>query len=145
MPDTITPPSIPTAPVTPAVLDGLRAIVGDKGLILDEQGKEPFVRDWRGTLVGTAAVVVRPGTTEEVSRVVKLCHEHGIAIVPQGGNTGLMGGATPWPTHAGILLSLGRMNKVIEVDPVGYSMTVEAGCVLQNLQETAASRHRFLP
>ena len=95
MPDTATPPSIPTVPVTPAVLDGLRAIVGDKGLILDDQGKQPFVRDWRGTLVGTAAVVVRPANTEEVSKVVKLCFDNGIAIVPQGGNTGLMGGATP--------------------------------------------------
>src|SRR5262245_9647407 len=145
MPDTIAPPSIPTVPVTPAVLDGLRAIVGEKGLILDEPGKEPFVRDWRGTLVGNAAVVVRPANTDEVSKVVKLCHDNGIAIVPQGGNTGLMGGATPWPTHAGILLSLGRMNKVIEVDAVGYSMTVEAGCVLQTLQETAASHDRFFP
>ena len=145
MPDTVVPPNIPTVPVTPAVLDRLRAIVGDRGLILDDQGKEPFVRDWRGTLVGSAAVVVRPGTTEEVSKVVKLCHEHGIAIVPQGGNTGLMGGATPYPTHSGIVLSLGRMNKVIEVDPVGYSMTVEAGCILQTLQETAASHDRFFP
>ncbi|WP_422000218.1 FAD-binding oxidoreductase [Reyranella sp.] len=145
MPDTLTPPNIPTAPVTPAILDGLRAVVGDKGLILDEPGKEPFVRDWRGTLVGSAAVVVRPATTEEVSGVVKLCHEHGIAIVPQGGNTGLMGGATPWPTHSGIVLSLGRMNKVIEVDPVGYAMTVEAGCILQTLQETAAAHDRFFP
>ena len=145
MPDTLVPPSIPTVPVTPAVLDGLRAIVGDKGLILDDQGKEPFVRDWRGTLVGTAAVVVRPGTTEEVSKVVKLCHDNGIAIVPQAGNTGLMGGATPYPSHTGIVLSVGRMNKVLNVDPVGYSMTVEAGCILQTLQETAAEHDRFLP
>ena len=145
MPDTVVPPSIPTVPVTPAILDGLRAIVGDKGLILDDQGKEPFVRDWRGTTVGNAAVVVRPGTTEEVSNVVKLCFDNGVAIVPQGGNTGLMGGATPWPDHSGILLSLGRMNKVIEVDTVGYSMTVEAGCVLQTLQETAANHDRFFP
>lgn len=146
MPDTFAaPPLIPTVPVTPAVLEGLRAVVGEKGLILDDQGKEPFVRDWRGTLLGTAAVVVRPGTTEEVSRVVKLCFDQGIAIVPQGGNTGLMGGATPWPTHSGIVLSLGRMNKVIEVDPVGYSMTVEAGCILQTLQERAASHDRFFP
>ena len=145
MPDTVIAPVIPTVPVTPAVLEALRAIVGEKGLILDEQGKQPFVTDWRGTNVGTAAVVVRPANTEEVSKVVKLCFDNGIAIVPQGGNTGLMGGATPWPTHAGILLSLGRMNRVIEVDPVGYSMTVEAGCVLQTLQETAAAHDRFFP
>jgi FAD/FMN-containing dehydrogenase len=144
MPDTAI-PVIPTVPVTPAVLDGLRAIVGERGLILDDHGKQPFVTDWRGSLVGSAAVVVRPANTDEVSKVVKLCFDNGIAIVPQGGNTGLMGGATPWPTHSGILLSLGRMNHVIEVDPVGYSMTVEAGCILQILQETAASHDRFFP
>ncbi len=144
MPDTAL-PTIPTVPVTPAVLEALRSIVGDKGLILDDRGKQPFVTDWRGSIVGTAAVVVRPADTEEVSKVVKLCHEHGIAIVPQAGNTGLMGGATPYPNHAGILLSVGRMNKVVEIDPVGYSMTVEAGCVLQTLQETAAAHDRFFP
>ena len=145
MPDTVIPPVIPTAPVTPALLEALRAIVGDKGLIQDEPGKQPFVTDWRGSIVGNAAVVVRPATVEEVSKVVKLCYDNGIAIVPQAGNTGLMGGATPYPSHTGIVLSVGRMNKVLNVDPVGYSMTVEAGCILQTLQETAASHDRFLP
>ena len=145
MPDTALPPQIPTTPVTPALLEALRAIVGDKGLIQDEPGKQPFVTDWRGSLVGNAAVVARPATVEEVSKVVKLCHDNGIAIVPQAGNTGLMGGATPYPSHTGIVLSVGRMNKVLNVDPVGYSMTVEAGCILQTLQETAAEHDRFLP
>jgi FAD/FMN-containing dehydrogenase len=145
MPDTIVAPSIPTTPVTPSILEDLRAIVGDKGLILDQQGKQPYVTDWRGSTVGAAAVVVRPADTDEVSKVVKLCHDNDIAIVPQAGNTGLMGGATPWPHHTGILLSVGRMNHVLDVDPVGYSMTVEAGCILQTLQETAASHDRFLP
>src|SRR5260370_19805325 len=145
MPDNVIQPPIPTRPVTAAVMDALRAIVGDKGLILDDQGKEPFVTDWRHSRIGTASVVVRPASVEETSKVVKLCYEHGIAIVPQAGNTGLMGGATPWPTHQGILLSVGRMNKVLEVDPVGYSMTVEAGCILQTLQETAAAHDRFFP
>ena len=74
MPDTLAPPSIPTVPVTPAVLDGLRAIVGDKGLILDDQGKEPFVRDWRGTVVGTAAVTGTVGMLggAKVSGIVPL-------------------------------------------------------------------------
>src|ERR1051325_1365460 len=102
MPDTFAPPRIPTVPAAPAVLGGPSASVGERGLILDDQGKEPFVRDWRGTLVGTAAVVVRPANTEEVSKVVKLCYDHGIAIVPQDGNTGLMGGATSSPTPSGI-------------------------------------------
>jgi FAD/FMN-containing dehydrogenase len=147
MPEAVFPvaPPIPTAPVTSAIVDALRAIVGDKGLIVDEHGKQPFVTDWRGLLVGQAAVVVRPANTEEVSEVVRLCHANGIAIVPQGGNTGLMGGATPWPMHSGILLSLGRMNHVLDVDAIGYSMTVEAGCILQTLQETAAKHDRLFP
>ena len=139
------PPVIPTAPLTAEMRDALRAIVGEKGLIEDEHDKQPFVTDWRGLLVGSAGAVIRPGSTEEVSSVVRLCHEQGVAIVPQGGNTGLMGGATPWPAHTGIVLSLGRMNRILDVDPVGYSMTVEAGCVLQTLQETASEHDRFLP
>src|SRR5262249_18810531 len=145
MPDNVIRPPIPTTPVTPAVMVALRAIVGERGMVADEQDKQRFVTDWRGSRIGTASVVVRTASVEETSKVVKLCFDHGIAIVPQGGNTGLMGGATPWPTHQGILLSVGRMNKVLEVDPVGYTMTVEAGCVLQTLQETAASHDRFFP
>src|ERR1700751_3310881 len=145
MPDNVIQPPIPTTPVTPAVMDALRAIVGDRGLITGEQDKQTFVTDWRGSRIGTAAGVGRAATGEETSKVVKLCYDHGIAIVPQAGNTGLMGGATPWPTHQGIVLSVGRMNKVLEVDPVGYSMTVEAGCILQTLQETAAAHDRFFP
>ena len=145
MPDNVIQPQIPTVPVTPALMAALRAIVGEKGLITDEQGKQPFVTDWRGSTVGAASVVVRPANTEEVSKVVKLCFDNGIAIVPQGGNTGLTGAATPWPNHSGIVLSLGRMNRVLDVDPVGYSMTVETGCVLQILQETAARHDRFFP
>src|SRR4051812_11027645 len=138
-------PSIPNVPVTAGILDALREIVGDKGLILDEHDKQPFVTVWGGSRVGGAAAVLRPANTEEVSKVVKLCYDNGIAIVPQGGNTGLMGGATPWPAHCGILLSLGRMNHVINVDPIGYTMTVEAGCILQTIQDTAADHDRFFP
>jgi len=138
-------PDIPTTPLTARIRDALRAIVGEKGLIEDAHGMQPYVTDWRGLLVGSAGAVVRPGSTAEVSEIVRLCHEHGVAIVPQGGNTGLMGGATPWPAHTGIVLSLGRMNRVLEIDPVGYAMTVEAGCVLQTLQEAASRHDRFLP
>jgi FAD/FMN-containing dehydrogenase len=97
MPDTIVQPQIPTAPVTSDILDRLRAIVGDKGLIVDEQDKKPFVTDWRGSRAGSADVVVRPASVEETSKVVKLCADNGIAIVPQAGNTGLMGGAPAIP------------------------------------------------
>ncbi|MBR0800429.1 FAD-binding oxidoreductase [Bradyrhizobium jicamae] len=138
-------PPMPTAPVTPALLDALRSIVGDKGLILDEHEKQPFLTDWRGALTGQAGAVVRPADTNEVSKVVRLCHENGVALVPQGGNTGLVGGGTPWPTHQGIVLSLGRMNRVLAIDPIGYSITVEAGCLLEKVREIAADHDRLFP
>lgn len=138
-------PAIPTTPVTDAFMAELRAIVGERGLVTDGDDMRQFVTDWRGTLIGNAAVVVRPGSTEEVAAVVRLCQAEGVAIVPQGGNTGLMGGATPYPDHAGILLSLGRMNRVLEVDAAGSTMTVEAGCILQSLQDLAAAHDRLLP
>src|SRR5260370_7454365 len=111
MPDTAI-PVIPTVPVTPAVLDALRSIVGDKGLILDDPGKQPFVTDWRASLVGSAAVVVRPANTDEVSKDVKLCFHNGIPIAPQRGNTGLMCGATPYPTHPPTLLPLAPLTLI---------------------------------
>ncbi len=145
MPDTCDHSDNPDGPVTPAILEALRAIVGDKGLIADDQGKQPFVTDWRGSIVGNAggrgAAGQRRGSLEGREALLRQRHRHRA----QAGNTGLMGGATPWPSHTGIVLSVGRMNKVLNVDPVGYSMTVEAGCVLQTLQETAASHDRFFP
>ena len=141
----VTAPVIPINPVSAELLEQIRAIVGDRGLVTDAAGMAPFVTDWSGQRHGGAGLVVRPGSTDEVAGVVKLCNRNNVAIVPQGGNTGLMGGATPWPAHTGIVLSLGRMNRVIEVDAEGFTMTVEAGCVLQTLQELAASHDRLLP
>ena len=123
----------------------LRAIVGDKGLILDDQGKHPFLTDWRENYLGSALAIVRPGSTEEVAAVVKLCAAEGVAIVPQGGNTGMSGGATPQEDGREIVLSLTRMNRILEIDKVGYTMTVEAGVVLKTIQEAAAESDRLFP
>src|SRR5471032_853172 len=123
----------------------LRAIVGDKGLILDEKDKHPFLTDWRENYLGAALAIVRPTTTEEVAAVVKLCAAEKVAICPQGGNTGMSGGATPQEDGSEIVLSLTRMNKILEVDQVGYSMTVEAGVILKTIQETAAENDRLFP
>ena len=123
----------------------LRAIVGDKGLILDDGDKRPFLSDWRENYLGKALAIVRPGSTEEVSRVVKLCAAEKVAIVPQGGNTGMSGGATPQEDGREIVLSLTRMNRILEVDRVGYTMTVEAGVVLKTIQEKAADNDRLFP
>jgi FAD/FMN-containing dehydrogenase len=88
--------------------------------------------------------VVRPLSTQEVSQVVKICAVHKIAIVPQGGNTSYMGGAVPH-TENEIILSLGRMDKVREINARDFTMTVDAGCILQNLQEAAAPKNCLLP
>jgi FAD/FMN-containing dehydrogenase len=126
-------------------VEKLRAIVGDKGLITDDAGKHPYLTDWRDNYLGTALAVVRPGSTEEVAGVVKLCAAAGVAIVPQGGNTGLVGGGMPHEDGREIVLSLTRMNRILEIDEIGYSMTVEAGVILKTIQETAAAHDRLFP
>src|SRR5690349_2485159 len=123
----------------------LRSIVGDKGLITDDQGKHPYLTDWRENYLGSALAIVRPATTEEVAAVVKLCSAEKVAIVPQGGNTGMSGGATPDEDGREIVLSLTRMNRILEIDKVGYTMTVEAGVVLKTIQEAAADADRLFP
>ena len=126
-------------------VEKLRAIVGDKGLITDEAGKHPYLTDWRDNYLGTALAVVRPASTEEVAGVVRLCAAEKVAIVPQGGNTGLVGGGMPHEDGREIVLSLNRMNRIVEIDEIGYSMTVEAGVILKTIQETAAAHDRLFP
>jgi FAD/FMN-containing dehydrogenase len=126
-------------------VEKLRALVGDKGLITDDAGKHPYLTDWRDNYLGTALAVVRPATTEEVAGVVKLCAAEKVAIVPQGGNTGLVGGGMPHEDGREIVLSLTRMNRILEIDCIGYSMTVEAGVILRTIQETAAAHDRLFP
>ncbi len=115
-------------------IEELAAIVGREGLLLDEGEQAPFLEERRGLFRGHCLAVVRPASTAEVAAVVKCCNKYSQPITPQSGNTGLCGGAVP---DGGILLNLGRMNKVRELDRIGGTMTVEAGCVLSDLQKTA--------
>ena len=126
-------------------VEKLRVLVGDKGLITDDADKHPYLTDWRDNYLGTALAVVRPASTEEVAGVVKLCAAERVAIVPQGGNTGLVGGGMPHENGREIVLSLTRMNRILAVDEIGYSMTVEAGVILKTIQETAAAHDRLFP
>ncbi|HEY6983932.1 FAD-binding oxidoreductase [Reyranella sp.] len=126
-------------------VEKLRSVVGDKGLVTDARARHPYLTDWRENYLGTALAVVRPATTEEVAAVVKVCAAEKVAIVPQGGNTGFMGGATPDESGREIVLSLARMSRILEVDTIGYSMTVEAGVVLKTIQEEAAAHDRLFP
>ena len=93
-------------------VEKLRAIVGDKGLIVDEQGKHSYVTDWRESFVGNALAVVRPANTQEVADVVRLCAAEKVSVVPQGGNTGLVGGGIPQEKGREIVLSLNRMTRI---------------------------------
>src|SRR5262245_20704844 len=104
-------------------LDKLRAIVGERGLIADDAGKHPYLTDGRENYLGMALAVVRRVSSAEVAAVVRLCAAEKIAIVPQGGNTVMMGGGTPRRDGREIVLSLGRMNRIMEVDAIGYTMT----------------------
>ncbi len=127
-----------------AALARIREAVGPKGWV-DAQDAAPYLTDWRGLYHGRAAAVVRPGSTAEVAAVVRLCHEAGIAVVPQGGNTGLVGGGVPHEDGREILLSTDRLTRIRELDPLDSTVTVEAGVVLQQIQEAAAEADRLFP
>jgi FAD/FMN-containing dehydrogenase len=128
--------------VTADLAARLRDVVGPAGLVDDPAG---FLTDWRGAYSGTAAAVVRPGSTEEVAAVVGLCRELGVAVVPQGGNTGLCGGAVPDASGRQVVLSLTRMRRIRDLDAVNATITVEAGVVLRTVQEAAAAAGRLFP
>lgn len=132
-------------PVPAALLDRIRRAVGEKGCITDPEAMRPHLVEWRDLFVGATPMVVRPASTAEVAAVVRLCAEYGVPLVPQGGNTSLCGGSVPLEHGGEIVLSLGRMNRILELDPLNYTMTVEAGCILQNLQQAAAEADRLFP
>ena len=127
------------------IIAALHAIVGDAGLKTGDTDTESFLTDWHGQYRGRSLAVVMPETTEQVSQVMALADAHDIVVVPQGGNTGFMGGATPDDAGNSILLSLRRMNRIREIDANNMSMTVEAGCVLQTLHDTTEKQGLYFP
>ena len=127
------------------IIAALHAIVGDAGLKTGDTDTESFLTDWHGQYRGRSLAVVMPETTEQVSQVMALADAHDIVVVPQGGNTGFMGGATPDDSGNSILLSLRRMNRIREIDATNMSMTVEAGCVLQTLHDTTEKQGLYFP
>ena len=126
------------------LLDTLRATVG-AAQVLTEGDLSAWERDWRRRWHGKALAVVRPGSTAEMAAVVKACAAHRVAIVPQGGNTGLVGGGVPDGSGTQVLLSLLRMNKLRSIDEANLTLTAEAGCVLQAVQQAAAARGLLFP
>ena len=129
-----------------AVLAELTDILGEAGLITDEKDMEPFLYDWWGKCKGKTLAIARPADASQVAAVVKLCARERIAIVPQGGNTGLCGGATPRPEDGPCLVvCLTRMNRVRALDPYNQTMTVDAGCTLAMVQAAAQEADRLFP
>jgi FAD/FMN-containing dehydrogenase len=131
--------------VTADLIGRLRHLVGPTGVISDPDEMAGYLTDWRNAYAGTAAAVVRPGNTEEVAAVVALCCEAVVAVVPQGGNTGLCGGAVPDSSGRQVVLSLTRMRRIRDLDVANQTITVEAGAVLQSVQEAAAAAGRLFP
>ncbi|MEO1193869.1 MAG: FAD-binding oxidoreductase [Pseudomonadota bacterium] len=128
--------------MTNAFLDSLQERLGPKGLKRDRDSLDPHLHDERGRFHGHALALALPATTEEVAATVALAAEAGVPIVPQGGNTGLCGGATPF---GGLLLGLSRMKAIRACDPANFTLTAEAGCTLQQVQEAAAAVDRLFP
>jgi FAD/FMN-containing dehydrogenase len=137
-------PSSPQPPVSD-LRDRIAAVVGPNGIITDPREQEGYVVDWRKLYRGATPAVVRPGSTAEVAAVVGICAETRTSIVPQGGNTGMCGAAVPRAGGAEIVLSLGRMSRVLEMDALNNTISVEAGCILANIQQAAREAGRLFP
>ena len=118
-------------------------LIGEKNVLATPQEMAPYTTDWRRQYRGEAECVLRPASTDEVAAVVALCARERIAIVPQGGNTGLCGGSVPTGTRPEVVLSLSRLNRIRGIDTLNDAMTVEAGCVLAAIQQAADAAGRL--
>ena len=127
------------------LLNELKAIVGAGAWTVDEAELQPFLTERRGAVIGRTAIMLSPNSTQQVADIVTACATAGVGIVPQGGNTGLCGGAIPDQSGEQVLLSLARLNRIRSVDAGDFSMTLEAGCVLANAQAAANDVQRLLP
>ena len=119
------------------------SIVGAGHAITSPTELEPFNTDWMGKYRGRSALALRPGSTQEVSRILAHCHARRLPVVPQGGNTGLVGGSVPIGEE--VVLSLSRMSRILSLDETAGSLTCEAGCVLETLQQHVAARGFTMP
>ncbi|WP_411342060.1 FAD-binding oxidoreductase [Sphingopyxis sp. J-6] len=124
-----------TSAPSPQALDALAGLLGPKGFTTDADAMAPWLTDWRGKYHGAAAAMLSPATTDEVASVVRLCAENDVALVPQGGNSGMVGGATPDASGNTVLLSTRRMNAIRAIDRDAQTVVAEAGVILEHLHE----------
>lgn len=127
------------------LFDRLAAIVGPTHVLTGHEAMGPYAFDWRQVQESRPSAVIRPDSTDQVAAIARLCAETGTPIIPQGGNTGLVGGTVAVPGTGAILLNLGRMNRIRALDPLDHTMVAEAGCVLADIQAAAAGIDRLFP
>jgi D-lactate dehydrogenase (cytochrome) len=131
--------------MTDAFLGRCRDIAGPGHVLADPSDMAPFLTDWRGRFTGRALAVLRPLDTDQVARLVQACAEFRVPLVPQGGKTGLVLGGVPDASGNAVVLSLKRLDRVRAVDAVNRTITVDAGCILENIQQTAAAHDLLFP
>jgi FAD/FMN-containing dehydrogenase len=132
-------------PPAPKTLERFATIVGRDNAIFEPHAMQPYLREWRDRWFGKAAAVLRPGSVEEVSKILAAAHETETAIVTQGGNTGLVGGQIPSDTGEEVVLSLTRLNRVRDIDAANNTITAEAGATLKSVQDAAEHAQRLFP
>ena len=125
------------------IINGLRRIIGTQYVITDKQKAAPYTAELRQRYASDCLAVVLPATAQEVVEVVKFCGQHNLSLVPQGGNTGTMGGTVANKDQ--LIVNLKRLNKIIEIDAADYTMTVQSGCILATIRETAKQHDRLFP
>lgn len=139
------PPNSRPSGLSSQVLYRLREIVGDSGLVTDADELEPYLREQRGNYKGRSPLCVLPASTQQVAEVVQLLHGAGVAMVPQGGNTGLCGGAVAGLAGEEVIINLKRLNRIRALDADNFTLTAEAGCILSDVQAAAAAVDRLFP
>jgi FAD/FMN-containing dehydrogenase len=135
----------PAGSLPAAFLDEVDRRVGARGWTIDPEVVAPHVAETWGTARGRAQLLLRPANTRQVAALMALCHEASVAVVPQGGNTGLVGGGVPDASGRMVVLSLARMNRIRAIDPHNDTITVDAGCVLETVQNAAERANRLFP
>jgi len=133
------------APPSPVLLESLARLLGPKGFTAEPSEMEPWLVDWRGRYRGAAAAMLSPASAEEAAQAVRLCADEGAALVPQGGNSSMVGGATPDASGNSLLFSLRRMNRIRSLDPEGNIVVCEAGVILSTLHDAALAAGRRFP
>ena len=113
----------------------LKLIVGPNNFIDDVLKMDSYLSDWRNQFNGLSPLILKPLNVQMVSEILVLCSKYNIAVVPQGGNTGLVGGGIPDSSSTEIIISLEKMNKILDIDPVNYTMTLESGCILSSIHD----------